>query len=91
MYTSPVSRRPRLSGCSDASEPQTECQRFQKNGKLHPLDTQATHLTHDSCLGLANIEGEGAPEVALNGLFRLLVRFGGWDGSSNHYKITQLM
>ena len=39
--------------------------------KLHALGTPAVHFTQDGCL--ADIEGEGNIEVALNGLFRLLV------------------
>jgi hypothetical protein len=80
MYTSLVSQRPRVSSRLDASEIQTGSQQFQKDGtEPHPLDTQAIHLTHDRCLGLADIKGEGATEMALNGLFRFPVRFGGWD------------
>jgi hypothetical protein len=58
VHTSLVSRRPRVSGRLGASEIQTGSQQFQKNGNLNPLNTQATHLTHDSGLGLADIDRE---------------------------------
>jgi hypothetical protein len=74
-HTSLISRRPRVSGRLDAPELRAGSQQFQTASFI--LSILAIHLTHDSCLGLADIEGEGAPNVALNGLFRLLVHFGG--------------